>query len=275
MPVATGLALGLGIASAAGGVASAAIGSHAAGKAAKEQSTAAMDAAQLEHDSADKALSFQEKQYNEGVQRAQPWVTAGTGAINTLSGLMSPGGDLTKQFGEQFQAPTDVTEQNDPGFQFRLQEGERALQNSAAAKGGLLSGNTARAMQQYGQDYASNEYNNVYNRDFNEYATRYNQFKQNQTDTYNRYAGIAGLGQQTASQLNNLGETSATNSGNILMNSANQQGNQLNNAAAARASGYVGSANAYGGLLNNIPSYLSLLMKPNQNSGSFVPQVYA
>lgn len=270
MPVATGLALGLGIASAAGGVASAAISSHAAGQAAKTQSNAALSAAQLEHDSADKALGFQEKQYEEGVQRAQPWVTAGTSAINTLSGLMAPGGQLTQQWNENFQAPTAATEQNDPGFQFRLQQGEDALQNSAAAKGGLLSGNTARAEQQYGQDYASNDYQNVYNRAYNDYSTRYNQFQTNQTNLYNRYAGIAGLGQQTAGQLNNLGETSATNSGNILMNSATQQGNQINNAAAARASGYVGSANAVGGLFNNIPSYLSLLMKPNQPNYSGV-----
>jgi hypothetical protein len=57
----------------------------------------------------------------------------------------------------QFQAPTAATEQNDPGFQFRLQQGQQALERSAAAKGGLLTGGTAQAEQQFGQDYASNE----------------------------------------------------------------------------------------------------------------------
>ena len=209
----------------------------------------------------------------------QASVAPPTGIQSNLSNLVNPDlgayGSLSKGWDQTFQAPTGITEQNDPGFQARLNLGTQALQNSAAARGGLLTGGTARDLSQFGQDYASNEYGNVYNRAFNEYATRYNQFQQNQTNQYNRLASIAGIGQQTASNLGMLGQNSANNSGNILMNSAAQQGQQYNNAAAATASGYVGSANAYGGALsgigNNLSSLAQLYGLMNQNGTSSDP----
>jgi hypothetical protein len=104
-------------------------------------------------------------------------------------------------FGEKFNAPTNVTEQNDPGFQFRLQQGTDAIQRSAAAKGNLLTGGTAKDLTDYAQNSASNEYGNVYNRALGEYQQRYNIFQQHQADQYNRLASIAGLGQTAVGQL--------------------------------------------------------------------------
>lgn len=153
---------------------------------------------------------------------------------------------------QTFQAPTNVTEQNDPGYQFRFNQGVQALQNSAAARGTLLTGDTARALTEYGQDYASNEYNNVYNRAFGQYQQSYNIFENNQTNQWNRLASLAGLGQTAAGQLNSAGSTTAGNVGNILLGSAGQIGQQMNNSAAATASGYVGGANAWSGAINNI-----------------------
>jgi hypothetical protein len=161
-------------------------------------------------------------------------------------------------FGEKFNAPTNVTEQNDPGFQFRLQQGTDAIQRSAAAKGNLLTGGTAKDLMDYGQNSASNEYGNVYNRALGEYQQRYNIFQQHQADQYNRLASIAGLGQTAVGQLNSAGSNAAGNIGNILLTSGQQQANQLNNAAAARASGYVGGANAWGSTLGNLGNYASL-----------------
>ena len=166
-----------------------------------------------------------------------------------LSSLINPSlgakGSLLAPWTQQFQAPTNVTEQNDPGYQFRLNQGTQALQNSAAAKGDLLSGNTLAGITQYGQDYASNEYQNVYNRAFNQYATQYNQFKQNQADIYNRLASISGLGQTTAGQLGMMGQNSANSIGNTLLSSAGQIGNSLQNAGAATASGYASQGNIW------------------------------
>jgi hypothetical protein len=184
------------------------------------------------------------------------------------SGDPSDFGSLAQGFNEQFQSPTDVTEQNDPGYQFRLKQGQEALQNSAAARGGLLSGGTAKALSDYNQNSASAEYGNVYNRAYNNFTTRYNIFKQNQNDLFNRYATLSGIGQTSAGQLSNAGLTTAGQVGNILQNSATNIGQQYNNAAAANASGYVGSANAINGAIGsgtNTLSSLALLLAQRGN----------
>jgi hypothetical protein len=77
---------------------------------------------------------------------------------------------------QQFQAPTDITEQNDPGYQARLALGQQALQRSAAAQGTLNTGGTEAALTQYAQNYASNEYQNVYNRALGQYQQAYQQY---------------------------------------------------------------------------------------------------
>lgn len=199
---------------------------------------------------------------------------APTGTANgqqPLSSLINPSlgatGSLMQPWTQQFQAPTSVTEQNDPGYQFRLQQGTQALQNSAAASGDLLSGNTLAGITQYGQNYASNEYNNVYNRAFNQYATAYNQFQQNQANQYNRLASLAGVGQTTAGQLGYLGSNAAQGISGTLLGSAGQIGQSLQNAGAANASGYVGSANAWGGALGNLGNLGMLAAMYGQGGG--------
>lgn len=203
------------------------------------------------------------------------------GPVNTNS-LINPDlgarGSLMQGWNQQFTAPTNVTEANDPGYQFRLNQGMQALQNSAAARGGLLSGGTAKQLEQYGQDYASNEYGNVYNRALGEYQQNYNIFQQNQANQFNRLASLAGLGQVTAGQLSGAGQSAAGNVGNILLTAGGQMGQNINNAGAARASGYVGGANAWSGALGNIGSNIGQLMTLNQllnNGGGGTPNYSA
>ena len=132
-------------------------------------------------------------------------------------------GSLARPFGtEQFQA--------DPGYAFRQAEGMKALERSAAARGGLLSGGTLKGIQRFGQDLASQEYGNAFNRYQIERAARLNPLQ-----------SLMGSGQ------------SATNvmTGNVGQSSQNQQANILG-AGQARASGYVGAANALGGALSSI-----------------------
>ena len=107
----------------------------------------------------------------------------------------------------------------DPGYEFRFKEGMRALDRGAAASGGLLSGGYGRKAIRYGQDYASGEYTNV----------------------YNRIANIAGLG-QTANQ---------TNANAALMTGANM-GSAASDAGYARASGYQAAGNAWANAGNQI-----------------------
>jgi hypothetical protein len=180
-------------------------------------------------------------------------------------------GSLLQPYGQTFQAPTNVTEQNDPGYQFRLNQGNQLLQNSAAAKGGLLSGGTAKALMDFGQNDASNEYSNVYNRALNNFQTNYNQYNNDQSTLFNRLAAISGMGQTSAGQLNSNGSQAASNVGSILLGSGQQIGNDLQNAGAARGSGYVGGANAIGGGissgLNSLGGSLGLLALLNGGGG--------
>ena len=195
---------------------------------------------------------------------ALPPASGPTGTVNPALGGF---GSLMQPYQGQFTAPNALTEQNDPGYQARLQLGQLAMDKSAAARGSLLTGGTAQAENQAAQDYASNEYGNVYNRAFNTYAQGYNQYEQGQANQYNRLASLAGVGQQTAGQLGYLGNQSAQDISGNLLGTAAAMGQQYNNAAAANASGYVGAANAYGGALSGIGGNLQNLLLLQQMGG--------
>lgn len=186
---------------------------------------------------------------------------------NPLGGNLQPFAPWTTPF----VAPTNVTEQNDPGYQFRLNQGLGAIQNSAAGRGGLLSGNTAQALDQFAQGDASQEYANVYNRSLGQYQQNYNIYQQNQANQWNRLASLAGMGQTTAGQLNSAGLNAGSTVGNILLGSGAQIGNQLNNAAAATASGYIGGANAWSGALGGIGGNFGNLLLMKQLLGNNSP----
>lgn len=260
---------------AAGAIGGAAISSNAASNAADTQANAADRAAQLQYDASQKALDFQKQQWDTQQANMKPWLDSGQQSLSQLDYLLGIGpqsgagiNPSSGGYGSLLQAnpystftpPTALTEQNDPGYQARLKLGTDALQRSAAARGGLLTGGTAQGLNQYAQDYASNEYGNVYNRAFNTNAANFNQFNQNQADKFNRLGSVSGLGNQTASQLGYLGNQASNNVTNNLLGTASAMGQQYNNAAAANASGMVGSANAWGGALSGATSGLSNLM---------------
>lgn len=144
------------------------------------------------------------------------------------------GGDVNDpNFGKYATAeytPAMFAQGKDPGYQFRLSEGMKALDRSAAARGGLLSGGTLKGIQRYGQDMASQEFTNAFNR-----------YQAERMGTLNPYQAMAGQGQSTATTIGNMG-----------MNYANQAGEAYQGAANARASGYVGQANALTGAIGNI-----------------------
>lgn len=207
-----------------------------------------------------------------------PQVGGAGGETGNLSSLVNPElgefGSLMQPFGEEFEAPTLETMQLTPGYQFRLQEGQDVLEHSAAARGGLLTGATAEALTRYGQDYASGEYSNVYNRALTEYQQNYNIFQQNQANQFNRLASMSGMGQTAAGQLSSAGQFAAGNVSNILLGSAAQQGQSIQNAAAARATGYYGGANAWMNALQGGVGNLSQLLmlqeqRGQQQSGNF------
>jgi hypothetical protein len=106
-----------------------------------------------------------------------------------------------------------------PGYQFRLDEGGRAYDRSAAARGMLLSGAQVKAQNRFGQGMASEEFGN--------YA--------------NALRSIAGVGQVANQNVGNAAGQYGQNASNAMMNSG-----------MARASGYLGTANAIGSVANNV-----------------------
>lgn len=195
-------------------VAGAVVGSSLIGASASESAASTQAAA------ADRSADVQREMFERQVELSEPWRKAGEQALNKLIPLTD-----YQQFGmQQFQA--------DPGYGFRMSEGMKALERSAAARGGLLSGATLKGIQRFGQDLGSQEYMNAFNRYQTERAARLQPLQ-----------SLAGVGQTTAQQLGQAGQTMASNVGEALTSGA-----------AARASGYVGGANA---LTQGLGTYLN------------------
>ena len=197
-------------------VGSSLIGANASSRAASTQAAAA-----------DRAAAGQERMFERQVELSEPWRKAGETALNKLVPLAT---EYTPFSMAQFQA--------DPGYGFRMSEGMKALERGAAARGGLLSGATLKGIQRFGQDLASQEYTNAFNRYQTERAARLQPLQ-----------SLAGVGQTTAQQIGEAG-----------MRTAQNVGETLTSGAAARASGYVGGANA---LTQGLGTYLNYTQGQN------------
>lgn len=204
----------------AGWVAAAVVGSSLIG------ASAAGDAAQTQADATRASTDAQERMFNKQVELQQPWRTAGEKALNQLSTGIEPGGEFTKNF-------TMADYQADPGYAFRLNEGIKALDRTAAARGGLLSGAQLKGITDYGQNMASQEYQNAFNR-----------YQINRANRLQPLQSLAGVGQSATNTLTGAAGQLGTNIGNNLISAGN-----------ARASGYMGTANAVSGGLNTGLNY--------------------
>lgn len=213
-----------------GGPAGASLG-MALGGAAEEAtgggaSGAARDAANVANAGVQSQVNLQRRMYEEGVERQKPFYQAG---VNALPGYLSgigPNGELVRGF-------TQADYQADPGYAFRMSEGMKALEGSAAARGGLLSGNALRGIQRFGQDLASQEYRNAYDR-----------FRDTQGLRRNALAGVVGFAPTAAGAMTSSGQNYATGAGNAMANQGVNSANALIAAQQARSSSYgqVGSA---------------------------------
>lgn len=234
------------IIAAGGAILGGAIGARATEKAASETAAAANRAAELQREAQREALALQTRMYEENVARQQPYYDVGVNALRQLP-------DMAGAMPEAFTGQVDLT--SDPGYAFRLQEGLKALERSAAARGGLLSGGTGKALTRYGQDVASQEYGNAYNRAL----TEYNALRQREAEGYNRLAGLAGVGGTTAQQLGVAGQNYATGATNMLAGTAQRigdigmrQGDIAGQAALTRGTMY---GQALGGLGSVLGKY--------------------
>lgn len=200
--------------------------SRQAGKAAKTQAA-----------SADRASQIQQENFEQTRKDLMPYKQAGDTSLSQLMGQMTPDGYFNQTYTGQ-----DIY--SDPSYQFRLQQGQDAIQSSAAAKGGLLTGATLKALQNYGQESASQEYGNAYNR-----------FNADQTNRYNRLSNLVGIGQNAAAQVGNAGAQTSQAIANNTMAGAN-----------ALAAGQIGSANAWTNSAQQLGS-LATAYANNKKSG--------
>ena len=149
--------------------------------------------------------------YRENVARSQPWIDAGVGGLNRLIDLTTPG----KQF---------TAMQADPGYQFRLEEGTNALNNRLKAGGKFYSGSALKGGQEYAQNFASNEFGNVFNRNASLAGL-------GQTATTNVNSNNTSTGNNIASMEKNMGDLRASGYGNIagsISGGLNAYGNSRN-----------------------------------------------
>lgn len=205
-----------------------AVASIAGGRA---QSRAARQAADAQVRSAEEASRLQREMFAEQVRLQEPFRQGGMTGQNRLMELLGIGGNANAsdygRYGRDF-AMSDF--EADPGYAFRLAEGNKQLERAAAARGMMLSGSMFKGLQNYGQGLASQEYQNAFN--------RYQVNRSNQIDPLQQ---LMGQGQGAA---------------NVLAGAAGQLGSQLGEnamgAGNARAAGYIGRGNATANMFSQL-----------------------
>jgi hypothetical protein len=211
-----------------------------------------------------------QKQLAASNAELNPYITAGQSAFSNVGQLMQQGaqgqGPLASWTGS-FQAPTAAQAEATPGYQFQLQQGTQALENSAAARGGLLSAGTGKQLEQYGQGLASTNYQQTYNNAMQQYQQQYQQFQNNQSNLYNRLMGIGqtGLGAtQTSVGANMQGAQLYGQQGQLA---ASQQAGYQAQAGGAQAIGMAGLGNSIGNAMGGIGGMMNMGGAPNYSAG--------
>lgn len=264
--------------------------SKAAGKAADAQAQAAAYAAELQREQFERGVSLQDPFRRAGVAGQNellrylgitPQAESRGAVLERLSYELPSWGRMTTQqrvtainnelkkqqsaaaiakaspqFGSLMRDFSMQDFEADPGYAFRMSEGMKGLERSAAARGNLLSGATMKGIQRFGQDLGSQEYMNAFNR-----------YQTNRANKLNPLQSLAGVGQTTATNLASQGQQYGQGASEAAYQGAN-----------ARASGYVGSANAWnqalGGATNAIGQGVGMYnfmrpMTPTVASGGF------
>ncbi|HBM1866030.1 DNA transfer protein p32 [Acinetobacter nosocomialis] len=188
-----------------------------------KQAKAAQEASNQQYEATKYATDQQKQMFDEVRKDQQPYMQAGYDALKQLMGGMG-------QNGQFMQAYNGQDTYNDPSYKFRLNQGLDAVQGGAAAQGGLLSGATQKALNDYAQNFASQEYQNAYNR-----------YNADQTNQYNRLSNLVGLGQSAAAGVGNAGMQTGQAIANNTMAGAN-----------AQAAGTIAAGNKTANNFNNL-----------------------
>ena len=238
----------------------------------------ATSSANQQKDAANSAQSGMDQWFNTAANAQKPYQQYGEQALGTLGGMMKGGAFNTSP--TDYQAPAFQDQQfnfeSDPGYQFRLQEGQKAIQNQAAARGGLLSGATLKALSTYNQGQAAQNYQAAFSRyantrdymlgkyqsdrsfGYNQSLNQYQQQNQQAQQNYERMMQQVGVGQQAAGNMSDLAAG--------MINPSAENRYQYGNAQAAGTMG-VGQAAASG--LSNLANYYTTQQYANRNQGGY------
>ena len=152
-----------------------------------------------------RAIAAEQAMFERQVALQEPWRQAGMGALSDLRSLLSN--------------PQSIEES--PAYQFRVGEGQKALERNLSARGNMLSGSALKELTRYGQGMASDEYQNQ----------------------FNRLASLAGIGQAATNTM-----TGATGAFGSRLGAAEESLGNI------KASSYLGAA---GGISNAIGNYMN------------------
>lgn len=202
-------------------VASTALSSVLGNKAAKTEQKAADQANATQKEISDENLALQKELATQQREDFKSWRVAGEQALSQVfQGINNGSFDV---------GTVDVTQ--DPGYQFRLNEGTKATNNALIAAGYNGSGAQGKALTRYAQDYASNEYASAYAREL-----------EAKNRKYNMLSAISDYGLNAAAQQGGATAQLASTSANILGNQAANSATLVKAAGDARASGYTNIA---------------------------------
>jgi len=184
---------------------------------------AASQAADAQVQGSERASQVQQDIFNKQVELQAPFREAGLTGQNRLMDLLGLSGRTGAQgYGSAAKPFSEADMYKDPGYAFRLAEGEKALGRSAAVRSGVMSGGALKAATRFGQDYGSQEYGNAFNR-----------YQAERAALINPLQSLAGQAQSSANTLTGA-------AGNL----GAQLGENILGGANARASGYLGESNA-------------------------------
>jgi hypothetical protein len=256
------------------------IGGAGARSAANTQADAATNAANIQAQSAREAQALQKQMFDQQMAGQEPFRQAGITGQNRLMEYLGLGGNAGAagygKYGRDF-GMSDF--QSDPGYAFRLGEGQKALERSAAARGGLISGGALKAATRYGQDMGSQEYQNAFQR-----------YQTNRSNQLQPLGNLMAMGQSAASNQGSAAGNYGNAGANLITGAGNAMAGGITGAGNAQAAGQMGMANTFAGALGtaasgyqnqtNFNNWMANQPKPGYNymysdSGAVGPPSYA
>ena len=236
-------------------------------KAAETGATSSREAALIQAAAAEQALRLQKQLADEQVLRNAPTVQAGDTARNRMLDLIGLSGrtgaagygSANQPFSMAGFDPNSLMRnfgasdfQTDPGYNFRLSEGLKAIDRQAAARGGMMSGAALKAAGRYGQDVASQEYGNAFNRfqtnrasQAGLYTDALNRERTRQMDEYGRLSDFTTRGANAAAGTGSSQAAYGTNAANLMSQGAQAMGQGVIGAGQSMAAGQMGAGNTY------------------------------